>query len=82
MSIFEQTKIESDLKKFTDKHFVRPGNCKNQDQIKFYVQELCAKIEEYENRFNYVPNWAYSLLAQYNQIHNKMVYLEFVKTYR
>lgn len=82
MSIFERNKIESDLKKFTDRNFESPRKCKNPDQIKYYVKELCTKIEECEKRFNYVPNWAYSLLAQYNQIQNEMVYVEFVKTYQ
>jgi len=82
MSQFELTKIESDLKKFTERNFESPNKCKNADQIRFYVRELCSKIEEYESRFNYVPNWAYSLLAQYNQVQNNMVYLEFRNTYK
>ncbi|HOO08498.1 MAG TPA: hypothetical protein PKW06_01000 [Cyclobacteriaceae bacterium] len=82
MSIFEQAKIETDLRKFTDRNFESPRKCKNPDQVKFYVRELCTKIEEYEKRFNYVPTWAYSLLAQYNKIQNEMVYMEFVRAYR
>ncbi|HCM75928.1 MAG TPA: hypothetical protein DIS90_06075 [Cytophagales bacterium] len=82
MSQFELTQIESDLKKFTERNFESPRKCRNPDQIRFYVSELCSKIEEYQNRFNYVPNWAYSLLAQYNQVQNEMVYVDFVKTYK
>lgn len=82
MSQFELSQIETDLKKFTDKNFESPAKCKNPEQIRFYVRELCTKIEEYESRFNYVPNWAYSLLSQYNQIQNEMVYIEFRNDYR
>lgn len=82
MSQFEQSQIESDLKKFTDRNFESPRTCKNPEQIRFYVRELCTKIEEYESKFNYVPNWAYSLLSQYTQVQNEMVYIEFRNTYK
>ena len=81
MSDYERKKLEMELKNFTSRNFERPGNCKNLDQIRFYVKELCAKIEEYENRFNYVPNLAYSLLAQYNSVQNQMLYVDFRTTY-
>lgn len=82
MSQFEQSQLESDLKKFTDRNFESPSKCKNPEQIRFYVQELCTKIQEYESKFNYVPNWAYSLLSQYNQVQNQMVHIDFRNTYK
>jgi len=81
MSTFEKKKIEVELQKFTSQNFEQPSNCRNIDQILFYVRELCAKINEYEMRFNYVPSHAYWLLAQYNQAHTKMVYKHFVDHY-
>jgi len=81
MSDFEKKKLEIDLKKFTAKNFERPSDCRNIDQIRFYVRELCIKIEEYENRFNYVPSWAYALLAQYNYAQNRMIHIDFKKSY-
>ncbi len=82
MSQFEQSQIESELKKFTERNFESPAKCKNPEQIRYYVQELCSKISEYETRFNFVPSLAYSLLAQYNQAQNQMVYIEFRNTYQ
>ena len=82
MSQFELKKIENDLRKFTDRNFESPSKCRNLDQIRFYVKELCAKIDEYQLRFNYVPQWAYVLLAQYNQEQNKMIYIDFRNTYK
>lgn len=82
MSQFEQSQIESDLKRFTERNFENPRKCKNPEQIRFYVRELCLKIEELESRFNYVPNWAYALLSQYNQAQNELVYLDFRNTYK
>jgi hypothetical protein len=81
MSEFEKKKLEMDFRVFTSKNFERPSDCRNAAQIRFYVRELCNKIEEYERRFNYVPSWAYSLLSQYNSVQNSMVHLDFVKTY-
>ncbi|MEQ8425766.1 MAG: hypothetical protein RIA63_13705 [Cyclobacteriaceae bacterium] len=82
MSQIEQAQIETDLKKFTERNFESPRKCRNPDQIRYDVRELCTKIEEYESRFNYVPVWAYSLLAQYNQIQNEMVYVQFRNDYK
>jgi len=81
MNEFERRKIEAEFKIFTLKNFERPSDCRNLEQIRFYVRELCQKIEELEGRFNYVPNWAYALLAQYNARQNGMLHTEFVNTY-
>ena len=81
MSDFEQKKIEMELKTFTSRNFEKPSNCKNAEQIRFYVAELCSKIESLERQFKYVPEWAYSLLAQYNAAQNSMLYQEFKRNY-
>jgi hypothetical protein len=81
MNDYERKKLEMDLKNFTSRNFERPSDCRNAAQIRFYVRELCNKIEEYERKFNYVPSWAYSLLTQYTTVQNSMVHVEFVKTY-
>jgi len=79
MSEFEKKHIELELKSFTSKNFVRPSECRNIDQVRFYIQELCVKIEEYKRRFNYVPNTAYSLLSQYNTKQNTLLYRDFMR---
>ncbi len=81
MSNFEKKQLEIDLRRFTERNFEAPGNCKNIDQIRFYVRELCLKIEEYEQRFKFVPMAAYSLLAQYNFVQNRMIHVDFQRTY-
>lgn len=81
MSDFEKKRLELELKNFTSRNFERPWDCKNLDQIRFYVSELCGKIEEYERSFNYVPSWAYTLLAQYNMVHNTLLHRDFHNTY-
>lgn len=82
MSQYELKQLDAALRNFTSKNFESPSNCRNIDQIRFYVRELCLKIEEYENRFNFVPSWAYALLAQYNLMQNRMIEMEFSKAYR
>lgn len=81
MSDLDKTYVESDLKTFTTRHFERPADCRNTEQIRFYINELCLKIEECRLRFNYVPNWAYALLAQYNARQNNILYHDFRRTY-
>jgi hypothetical protein len=81
MSDYERKRIELDLKTFTSRNFEKPSECRNLDQIRFYVRELCLKIEELESKFHYVPQWAYSLLAQYNSRQNSMISVDFRNTY-
>jgi hypothetical protein len=81
MSDFEKKKLELELKNFTNMNFEHPADCRNLDQIRYYVRELCTKIEEYERRFNYVPTWAYVLLSQYNMVHNSLLHRDFRKAY-
>jgi hypothetical protein len=81
MSDYEKKQLEMELKNFTSRNFERPSDCRNLDQTRYYVKELCGKIEEYEIRFNYVPSWAYALLAQYNLVQNRMLHMDFVTSY-
>lgn len=73
---------ESELKTFTRRNFEPPSDCKNLVQIRFYIQELCNKIESLEAKFHYVPEDAYGMLAQYNARHNELIYSDFQRTYR
>jgi len=81
MSTFEKRKIEMELMNFTRRNFESPSNCRNIDQIRFYINELYLKIKEYETRFDYVPMHAYSLLAQYNREHNRIISVRFSESY-
>ena len=81
MSTFEQKKLDMELKNFATRNFERPSDCRNLGQIRFYISELCNKIEEYEDRFHYVPSLAYTLLAQYNHAQNRILNFNFRETY-
>jgi hypothetical protein len=81
MSEFEKKHLEQELKNFTARNFVRPSECRNLDQLRSYIRELCVKIEEYKRRFDYVPNTAYSLLSQYNSRQNSMLTRDFLRNY-
>jgi hypothetical protein len=82
MSEYEKIKVETELRNFASKNFVKPGDCRNIDQIRFYISELCSKIEEYDRKFNYVPQSIYSLLANYNRVQSNMIYVDFKNTYQ
>jgi hypothetical protein len=81
MSQTEERSLEMELKTFACQNFEMPSDCKNLDQIRFYIRELSMKIEEYKRRFNYVPSIAYTLLAQYNARQNSLVHREVRKSY-
>jgi hypothetical protein len=73
MTHVDRKKVESELNAFALRNFEKPADCKDLEQIRFYVRELCIKIEELEKRFEYVPNSAYQLLAQYNRKQNFII---------
>ena len=81
MTDYERKKIEMELKIFTTRNFEKPSACRNLEQIRFYVRKLCMKIDALEAHSNYVPQWAYSLLAQYNAQQNAIIELEFRNSY-
>jgi hypothetical protein len=81
MTEYEKKCLEMDFQKFAKRHFESPSNCRNLDQIRFYVNELCAKINEYERSYEFVPSHAYALLAQYNHAQNRLILVDFKTAY-
>lgn len=81
MSNYERKKIELEQRAFAAKSFEKQMDCKNPDQVRFYVEELCQKTDALERDFKYVPEWAYGLLAQYNTVQNGLLYVEFKNSY-
>lgn len=82
MATVDRKKIENELNSFALRNFEKPIDCKDLEQIRFYVRELCIKIEELEKRFEYVPSSAYTLLAQYNSQQNSIINSDFSNSYR
>lgn len=81
MNEFEKTTLEMEFKAFATKNFERPAKCENLEQVRFYIKELCLKMEEHRKLAAYIPEVAYVLLAQYNARQNSMLYNEFVNSY-
>lgn len=81
MSDLEKRRIDREFEIFSMRNFEKPKKCKNLDQVRFYLQEVSAKVQEFKSQFNYVPDSAYQLLAQYNALLNSMVLTEFKNTY-
>ena len=81
MDKLEQRKIDEELRRFAAKNFKSPRKCSDLNQIRIYVRELSVKIEEMKFRFNYVPDIAYSLLAEYNAKQNSIIGMDFRRTY-
>lgn len=73
--------LDMDFRRFTENNLEKPSRCKNIEQAQYHVNELSVLIREFKERFNYVPNAAYQLLAQYNQIQNQILFQDFKNTY-
>jgi hypothetical protein len=81
MSNFEKKQIEMELRAFATRNFERPADCKNLDQVRFYIGELIQKINDMRTHGSHIPDYAYTLLAQYNARQNSMLYKDFAKSY-
>jgi len=81
MSEFEKRSLELEVRRFASRNFTKPSECRNLDQVRYYIQELCTRIEDYKRRFNYVPMAAYALLSQYNSKQNTLLYHDFLQRY-
>jgi len=74
MTDFEKRDLDPALIEFAHRNFMKPGECRNLDQVRYYANELCQKIEEYYARFQYVPVWAFVLLSQYKHVQIHLVH--------
>ena len=81
MSTQERKSIDRKFKLFVSRHFETPAKCKDLKQIQFYIRELSIRIDELKKNFNYVPQDAYSMLAEYNKLQNQRVYSNFKTIY-
>ncbi|MCF6361726.1 MAG: hypothetical protein L3J29_13320 [Cyclobacteriaceae bacterium] len=81
MGTYEKKKIDNDFKKFTSLNFEKPAKCKSIGQLQYYVQELTRKIKELKGRFNYVPEKAFHLLTEYNNMVNNLIFKNYQEVY-
>lgn len=81
MSTYEKKQIDTEFKKFTSLNFEKPTKCKSLGQLHYYVKELSQKIKELKRRFNYVPDRAFLLLTEYNQMLNNLVFKNYQEVY-
>lgn len=68
MKLDNQKKIDTGIPNEMSPNEAISASFKNVEEIRFYVRDLCFKIEELENRFDYVPASSYNLLAKYNTL--------------
>ena len=81
MTRFEQKKIDVEFSKFAKMNFDKPQNCRNIGQIRYYMDELTSKMKELRSSFNYVPDYAHTLLSQYNDAQNRIILKNFRQVY-
>ncbi len=81
MSTYERKQIDKEFKNFTHLNFEAPKKCRSLGQLQYYVKELSQKIKELKNRFNYVPERAFLLLTEYNQMLNSLIYKNYQEVY-
>jgi hypothetical protein len=80
MSDFERKKQELEFKSFAARNFVKPSECKNLEQVRYYLQELISKMEQMRLA-GFIPEHAYTLLAQYNAAQNRLLTVDFKNNY-
>ena len=81
MTRFEQKRLDLEFSRFTRMNFDKPQKCRSIGQIRYYMQELSAKIKEFKAAFNYVPDMAHTLMSQYNAAQNRLIHQNFREVY-
>lgn len=81
MSTYEKKQIDTDFRNFTSLNFEKPTKCKSIGQLQYYVKELSNKIKELKSRFNYVPEKAFLLLTEYNNMVNNLIFKNYQEVY-
>ena len=72
---------EKEFRRFARRHLLKPRNCRNMDQTRFYIFELQKKIKELKLLYGYVPDAAHLLSSQYQHIQDRLVYRNFQASY-
>ena len=81
MTRYQEKKVEQEFNKFAQMNFDKPQKCRSIGQIRYYMQELTDKINEFKASFKFVPVAAYTLLSQYNAAQNKLIHKNFQEVY-
>ena len=81
MTRFEQKKLDVEFTRFTKMNFDKPQKCRSIGQIRYYMDELNAKMRELKEAFNYVPGSAHVLMSQYNAAQNRLIHKNYQETY-
>jgi hypothetical protein len=81
MNDYHRKRIEMEWKEFIHSNFEKPSVCRNLEQIRYYIREITLRMESEKKVHDYVPDWAYGMLAQYNAVQNKILLADFKKTY-
>ncbi len=81
MTRFEQKKLDYEFNRFARMNFDKPQKCRSIGQIRYYMQELRGKIQEFKEAFDYVPDTAHTLMSQYNAAQNRLIHKNFREIY-
>ena len=74
-------RADREFRRFVRRHLVKPGNCRNTDQTRFYISELHKKIKEMKLLYDYIPDNAHLLFTKYHDVHDRMVFKNFQTSY-
>ena len=73
---------EREFRGYARKNLPHPGKVTNLEQTQHLLHELHVLMNEFKQRFNYVPEDARLKFNAYKNIQDSMVYDEFRQTYQ
>ena len=79
-TIKSQKRVQKEFKRFVRKSFIKPRNCRNIDQTRFYIFELHKKMKELKLVYGYVPDEAHLLSTEYQNVQDRMLFQNFQTT--
>lgn len=80
--ILYHKEAEKEFRKYARKNLLNPRKINQLEQTRYFINELHTLINDFKNRFNYVPADAHLLFNEYQSIQDRMVYENFRQTYQ
>ena len=73
---------EKEFRRFARKNLPDPKKVKQIEQTQFLIHELHNLMNDFKERFNYIPEEAHLMFFAYKNIQDRMVYDNFKQSYQ
>ncbi len=78
----QEKQAEMEFRRYARRNLMNPKKITRIEQTRHFIFEMHKLINEFRDRFNYVPDEAHMMFSEYQNIQDRMVYENFRQTYQ